>query len=161
LPAIQLQDNYFFYFFPSEITKIMSEHIKMNVPPPRTQAIILGGAALIFMLVGRFVLQKPDFAWTSSGAFLLFFIVFNNGAAIFTANYGKYVQQAVPTFLALLVAMGLLATLISGISIYDKPAFRTIYIIMIMAYFSLMALAFFVRKAADFLHHRDQEMHED
>lgn len=136
----------------------MAEHIKMNIPAPRTQGLILGAAALVFMLIGRLILQKPDFAWTSSAAFLLFFVVFNNGAAIFTANYGKYVQQALPTFVALLVAMGLLATLISGISIQDKPAFRTIYIIMIMAYFSLMALAFFIRKAADFLHNRDQEI---
>ena len=130
----------------------------MNIPAPHTQGLLLGAAALVFMLIGRLILQKPDFAWTSSAAFLLFFVVFNNGAAIFAANYGKYIQQALPTFVGLLLAMGLLATLISGISIYDKPAFRTIYIIMIMAYFSLMALAFFVRKAADFLHSRDQEI---
>jgi hypothetical protein len=136
----------------------MAEHLKINNIQPRMQGLVLGATALVFMLVGRLILQKPDFAWTSSAAFLLFFVVFNNGAAIFTTNYGKYVQQALPTFVALLVAMGLLATLISGISIHDKPAFRTIYIIMIMAYFSLMALAFFIRKSVDFLNNRDQEI---
>ncbi len=134
----------------------MSQYINLNIPTPFRQALLLGASSVVFMLVGRYATGTPSFAWTSSCAFMLFFIVFNNAAGIFADNFGKYVQQSLPVFAGLLLTLGLFATLISGLDIRSLPAFRTIYIVVIFANFSLLALCFLVRRVADFLRDRDE-----
>jgi hypothetical protein len=128
----------------------MSQHIEMKIPHPHRQGLVVLIAGLVFMLVGKFT-ASPTFPWLTSGAFLLLFVVFNNGLGIFADNFGQYVQQSMPVFVGLLVGLGGLAYLISGISIYEAKSFRTIYVVLIMAYFTLLTLCLLVRQAADYL----------
>jgi len=137
----------------------MGKYIETNIPSPRKQALVLAGAALLFMLVGKIAASSELFPWLSSGAFMLFYVVSSNGASIFVDNYNKYVKESIQTFAAFVLSMVGTAWLVSGISIYDAGHYRTIYVIMILAYFSLLGLCFMIRKVVDELVEKDKKIH--
>jgi len=58
--------------------------------------------------------------------------------------------------------LGVSAYLLSGTSIFapEVDAYRTIYTILILGYFSIMVLCLLVRRVADFLRERDEEQHK-
>lgn len=140
---------------------VKSKYFKISIPQPFTQALGILCISIIMMPMGL-ILGEPSFSWTVSGAFLLFFIVFNNALGIFAADQFKYIQYSVYSFMGLLVVLGLLSYLISGISIFgEKGVNRTIYLVLILANFSLLGLAFMVRSIADFLQKRDEKLHKN
>ena len=135
----------------------MSKYIELNIPHPYAQAATVVVSAGLIMLIGSFVAKNPLFPWLTSGAFLLLFTVFNNGAAIFADSFGKYAQQSLTSFVGTLLAMLGLAYLISGISISEAQPYRTIYLVMVIANFTLLALCFLIRQAVDFLMSKDEK----
>lgn len=140
---------------------VKSKYFKISIPQPVTQALGIFAISAIMMPMGL-ILGEPTFCWTVSGAFLLFFIVFNNALGIFAENQFKYLQYSIYCFMGLLGSLGLLSYLLSGISIFEGEAVnRTIYLVLILAYFSLLALSFMVRSIADFLQKRDEKLHKN
>lgn len=137
----------------------MAQHLNINIPAPPKQAIAMAVGAALIMLVGKLVSSNPLFPWLTSGACLLFFVVFNNALAIFSDDFRQYVQHSMMSFLVMVIFLGLAAFLVSGISIFDAKPYRTIYIVMIMAYFSLLAVGLLVRQIVDFLKAKDEKMH--
>lgn len=135
----------------------MSKYIELKIPAPRWQGIVVFGFVVLMMLGGKFIAKSPLFPWLTSGACLLLFIVFNNGASIFADHFYKYVQESMMVFIGLLLASGLLAWLISGYTIHEAEPYRTIYIILIMAYFTLCALCLLIRSVVDFLLSKDKK----
>lgn len=135
-----------------------SKYFDMSIPKPMVQGAFVFIAALVMML-GGLGLEGGDWPWTAAGAFILLFTVFNNGLAIFSEKFSVYFQQSAYTFMALLVILGFAAYGISGESIFaGKGVNRTIFLVLILAYFSLLAIAFMIRNVADFLQNRDEDM---
>ncbi len=138
----------------------MSQHLQIRINNPIQQGVMIFIVAVLIMIFSK-AGSKADFPWLTSGSFLLFFAVANNVQSIFAEHYGRYAQQSVLTFLTLLVGLGSMAYLVSGFTIFDKEVkfYRTIYIVLIMAYFTLMALCFVVRSFVDYLREQDQKNH--
>lgn len=135
----------------------MAQYLDIKIPRPYQQGLVIGGVAFGFMLVGKLLGLGTLFPWTSSAACLLLFLVFNNALSIFSDQFLVYAQESLLTFALTLIGLGLMAWLLSGLSINDAPPFRTIYLVMVMAYGSLLALCFFLRSMVDYLRRKDEE----
>ena len=134
-----------------------SKYMEISVPHPYKQALVAFGATLFFM-IGSFFVPSGTFAWLVSGAMLLFYIVLNAAIAIFSVNFFKYFQQSLVAFGALVVGTALLATATSGLSIKDPShSYRTIYIVLIFGFLTLLALSFLIRSVVDFLNSKDKK----
>ncbi len=139
---------------------LKSKYFKISIPTPLAQALGILSISLVMML-GAALGGNKDFPWLVSGAFLLLFVVFNNALGIFAENMFKYLQHSIYSFMGLIVSLGLLSYLVSGQSIFaERGQNRTIYIILVLAYFSLLALAFMIRSIADYLQKRDEILHK-
>jgi hypothetical protein len=135
-----------------------SKYFEISIPKPVIQGVFVLGVSTLMML-GGLGFEGGDWPWTVAGAFILLFTVFNNGLGIFANKFSVYFQQSAYTFMGLLVVLGFLAYFISGESIFaGKGINRTIYLVLILAYFSLLGIAFMIRNVADFLKNRDEEM---
>ena len=135
----------------------MTKFVVIDFFDPRKQAVGAGILSVFFMLVGRFVFAAPIFPWLSSAAFMLLFTVFNNGVSIFSHNFATYARLSLWSFAALIAASGLLAYLLSGMSFAEVPTFKTIYAVLIIAHFTLLALCLLIRRSVEFLVHRDKK----
>lgn len=143
------------------MTEPKSKYIELNVIHPYKQAAGAFVAALVFMFIGKFAIKSPTFAWQASTAMLLFFAVFNAASGIFVNNFMKYFQGSMLGFVSLILATGLVSTLVSGISIRDPShSYRTIYIVLILGFFTLLAMSFLIRGAVDFLSTKDKQEKE-
>ena len=132
----------------------------MTPPAPRQQTIYAYGISLIFMLLGS--LSSPSgsqFAWTASAAFILLFSILNSIISIFSENYAQYFQESLLCFTLLLLASGASAWLLSGQTISQTPPYRTIYLVLVIAYGAFLALCFMLRQIADYLKRKDEEQH--
>ncbi len=138
----------------------MAQYLNIRINNPVQQGVMIFSFAALIMIFSK-VGSNAAFPWLTSGAFLLFFAVANNVQSIFAEHYGRYVQMSLYTFIALLVGLGGMAYLISGLTIFNEKVkyYRTIYIVLIMAYFTLMALCFVVRSLVDYLRDQDQKNH--
>ncbi|MCH2045997.1 MAG: hypothetical protein MK212_17915 [Saprospiraceae bacterium] len=140
------------------MTEPKSKYIELNVIHPYKQASAAFAAALLFMFVGKFIIKEPAFAWQASTAMLLFFTVFNAATGIFVNSFKKYLQGSMIGFVSLILGTGLVSTLVSGVSIKDPShSYRTIYIVLILGFFTLLAMSFLIRGVVDFLSAKDKQ----
>lgn len=135
----------------------MSKYIEMNVPAPRRQGIAALALGLTMMLGGLAFARSPLFPWLVAGACLLLYTVATNLLSIFSDHFGKYFQESLVTFVVLMLALSLPAYLISGLGIRQAGTYRTIFIVLIMAFFVLAALSRLVRNGVDFLLRKDKK----
>lgn len=140
---------------------LKSKYFKISIPTPPAQALGTGILAILMMGAGS-IGGDANFPWLVSGALTLLFIIFNNAIGIFAESQFKYIQLSLYSFMGLIVSLAFAAYLISGQSIFgDGGINRTIFIILILAYFSLLALTFMIRNIADFLQERDEKLHKN
>lgn len=133
----------------------------MSIPAPPVQAIFIILISLI-MMIGGLIFSDPTFPWVVSGAFTLFFLIFNNALGIFAENHLKYIQFSLYSFILLITSSSILAYLISGQTIFEKGGInRTIFVVMIMAYFAFLGLTVMIRNIADYLQKRDEQLHKN
>ncbi len=139
---------------------IKSSSFKTKIPNPPVQAIGVFVVSLFMMIAGS-MSGDTTFPWLVSGAFTILFLVFNNAIGIFADNQFKYIQFSLYSFMGLIVSMGLMAFVFSGKSIFeDGGVNRTIFIVLILAYFSLMGLSVLLRNVAEFLKEKDDKLHK-
>jgi hypothetical protein len=133
----------------------------MSIPAPPVQAAFIIVISLVMML-GGLVFSDPTFPWVVSGAFTLLFLIFNNALGIFADNHFKYIQLSLYSFIVLITSSSLLAYAISGQTIFEEGGInRTIFVVMIMAYFAFLGLTVFIRNIADYLQKRDEQLHKN
>ncbi|WCL80997.1 hypothetical protein PPO43_13565 [Saprospira sp. CCB-QB6] len=134
---------------------------KGKIPSPIAQVLGIFAAALLMMLAGG-VASSANWTWMVAGAMLMFYALVNSVLSIFAAQRMRYYQFSLYGTMFLFFALGGLAQLISGQSIFEGPANnRSIFIVLLLAYFSLMALAFMLRSLADFMKAKDEEIHKN
>lgn len=134
---------------------------KGKIPSPIAQVLGIFGVALLMMLAGGFS-GSANWSWMVAGAMLMFFALINSVLSIFAAQRMRYYQFSLYGTMFLFIALGGLAQLISGQSIFEGAADnRSIFIVLLLAYFSLMGLAFMLRSLADFMKAKDEEIHKN
>ncbi len=139
---------------------LKAKYFEFDIPTPPAQALAVSLFSLIMMIGGN-IGGDANFPWLASGACTLLFIVFNNAIGIFAENQMKYIQLSLYSFIVLIMTLAFAAYLLSGQSIFeDGGVNRTIFIILVIANFSLLGLCFMIRNIADFLQKRDEKMHK-
>lgn len=138
-----------------------SKYIKISIPLPPVQAAFVLLISILMML-GSFFNSDTNFPWLISGAMTLLFVLYNNVLSIFAENQVKYIQISLYTFIIFTILEALAAWFFSSTHIFDNDGVnRTIFVILIMAHFSLMGMCFLIRSVADFLQQRDEQMHKN
>jgi hypothetical protein len=141
--------------------RIPSKYIKISIPIPPIQATFVLLISILMML-GSFFNSDTNFPWLISGAMTLLFVLYNNVLSIFAENQVKYIQISLYTFIIFTVLEACAAWFFSSTHIFENEGVnRTIFVILIMAHFSLMGMCFLIRSVADFLQQRDEQMHKN
>ncbi len=125
---------------------------------PFWQGLLFGGAALVLMLGALMVAQNPLKIWMMSSTILLIFAVLTHLQSIKAVAYGKYLQESLMAFMFTFIALGVLSTFLSGISIFDAGHYRTIYIIILASYFFFMGMVMLVKSFLNFLEDKDANL---
>jgi hypothetical protein len=137
--------------------------IEQYPSPPWLASIALACTTSVMLVTkvvfwSGWVTEEPEFFWITSGAFLLLFSVVNTILSLGAEWYFRYLQVSVLSFLVLLIASALFATLFSGVSIFGAGTFRSIYAILLIGYFTLLAVGMFIKFIINWLA-RDEERH--
>jgi hypothetical protein len=148
------------YFMLKDYLFLKSKYFKFDIPTPPVQALAVALFSFLMMIAGN-IGGDANFPWLASGACTLLFLVFNNAIGIFAENQFKYIQLSLYSFIVLITLLAFSAYLLSGESIFDNGGVnKTIFIILVMANFSLLGLCYMIRNIADFLQNRDEKMHK-
>ena len=113
--------------------------------PPYLQAAVGLGAMVVFMLLGKIVGMDYTFPWTTAGAVLLMFSVFNSVNSFVTDNMLTYYRDSIFSYMALVGLGATLAYLFSSVSINEAGTFRWIYFTITLSYFGFIGIVSFIR----------------
>lgn len=131
---------------------------KKDLMPPKKQLLIFGAAALGGMLGATLVAKNPLTIWLMGVSCLLLFSMLNNGMSFFAENYKTYVIHSVYGFMFLLIGVVGLATLLSGISVFDAKGYRIIVMVVLVANFLFMAMITTVKGLLSLLEDKDGQL---
>jgi hypothetical protein len=93
---------------------------------------------LQWMNIGAWIPERM--AWILAASFLLLFGLFNALVLLSTGNLGKYWSQSVFSYAAFALLGGLLAMLVSGISLPNAGSFRWIYLVISFSYLIFLSI---------------------
>ncbi len=117
--------------------------------PFRQAGIALGGAAA-FMIIGLILKAfgmelGMKYPWTTAGAFILMYGIFNSVNSFSTKNMLNYYRNSIFGYIGLVVAASLLAYLFSGTPIQEAGSFKYIFVILCLAYMGFIGITTFIR----------------
>ena len=123
---------------------------------PYKQAAIVVGLALIVMTLAKFLqllnvtAVNPEKIWVLSATFGLFFTVANCLFSLNAKDATKFWNQSMIAFTMTILSLGILAWLISGVSINEMGSFRWLYIVIIIGYIVFSTIVRMMRSIVDF-----------
>ncbi len=112
---------------------------------PYLQAAVALGAMLVFMILGKISGMDFTFPWTTAGAVLLMFSVFNSINSLTTENMLAYYRDSIFSYMALVALGAGLAYLFSAVSINEAGTYRWIYFMITLSYFGFIGIVSFIR----------------
>lgn len=127
----------------------------LSVDPIR----MAGLACLIslgFMLIAKLIQASglidisQRFPWMTAAAFMLVFALFNSIFSISSPNLNKYWSRSIFSFAGLAAANGLLAYLLSGLTIWEAGSYSWIYVVLTFGYLVFISLMGFLKKIVEF-----------
>ncbi len=132
-----------------------SSIFKKDISPLKQAGIVFGLSAGIMLLTKLAQLASSGETdktvyWTIAATFILFFAIFNALFSLSTKNMDKYWTQSILSYASLVVLTGLLAYLMSSISIDDAGSYRWIYIVLTMGYLIFLSMMTVMRKIVEF-----------
>ena len=131
------------------IATIFGRQINLFQPLLHAAAfVVLGSVAmLVYFLIARAGGNTPDATvfWLISGALLLLFALLNCATSIGSDKLILHVQKAFLAYGLAMVGLGGAAWLFSGVSIFEAESFRSIYMMLLVAQMTLLAIALFIR----------------
>lgn len=138
----------------------MSQNKNSDLFNPFYWGIAIFALALISMIAGYFLFPtNVNFPWMISSGFLLVFAIFTNLFNIQTADFAAYVRKGVVSFAGLLISFKYLAAFFSGADISQMQSYRSIYLVIIIGYITIMAICVFVRMLLRKIKERDEKEH--
>ena len=87
----------------------------------------------------------------------LVFSIFSTINLLFAENTGRYYNKTLMAFASLILVGGLLATWISGQSIFDLPTYRKVMIFVIIAFLALISIATLIKRVDEWSKNKDTE----
>jgi len=131
---------------------------KRKIIAPKIQIAFFGGMALIGLLGAKLIAQNPLTIWMIAASCLLLFSILNNLQSVFIEKYKNYLIQSIYLFMFMFIGTILLATGLSGMSIFDAGSYRTIFTIILIANFMFIAMVMLVRGIVVFLEEKDEKV---
>lgn len=126
--------------------------------PPKTQGLILGGVAVVGMLGAKIVAQEQLTIWQIAASMLLLFSIMNNGLSVFSPDYKRYVSHSMYIFMGLLIGLIALATVLSGLSIFETNGYRNIFIIILISNFIFISMVMMIKGLLMILAEKDKKL---
>ena len=123
---------------------------------PILQAAVIFAAVVFITLMGKLVQLlgimevHPRFPWMTSGAFMLFFAMFNSIFFLSSDNMLKYWGRSIYSYVGLAAASSLLAYLASSIPLNEAGSFRWIYIVLTIGYLIFLSIMVVMKNIVDF-----------
>ena len=138
----------------------MSDYAKNSLYTKAYNPVLLAGlifgAHLVVVLISKLigltglVEVGPRFPWLSAASFLLFYAVFNSIFSLSSNNANWYWPRSVFSFVGLAIANGLLAWLLSSLSINEAGSYRWIFLVVSVGYLVFMSIMGFMKRIVDF-----------
>lgn len=107
-------------------------------------AIVVMLGALLTRVTGLYP-HEATFAYTTAGAFMLLYSVGSSAYTLVADRYLYHAQLAFMYFLAVMLLLGIMAYLLSGIPLSEAQGYRTAFIILIIGEVVLLAIGIFMR----------------
>ena len=131
-----------------------------NLTPPKQALLVFVAGAT--MMLGGIVLQKIGvlemellFPWTRATAFLLLFAMFNSIASLKTEGFAQYWGQSMYSYMALAVALGLLAWWCSGVPIGEAESYKFIYLVVTFGFLVFLTMVNTLKNIVNFAEKED------
>ncbi len=106
--------------------------------------VVLGGVVVIMLLTkmmsGVGVAVSPGFYWQITGAFLLFYALFNSIFSLSAKNTNRYWSRSILCFAGLAAVSALLAQWLSGQSINEAGSYRWIFLMLAFCYLVFLTI---------------------
>ncbi|MGB0984584.1 MAG: hypothetical protein ACPG19_11115 [Saprospiraceae bacterium] len=121
-----------------------------EINPFKQAGVALGGAT-VFMVLGYLVNAigaievGVKFPWTSTGAFILLFSIFNSINSFAAKDVNTYYRNSIFGYIGLVFLGSMIAYFFSQTSINDAGSFRWIYFILTFSYLVFLVLTTFIR----------------
>lgn len=136
----------------------MTNFQKKNIMPPKIQAAIFGGSAVLGMLGASFIAKEALTIWMIGTSCLLLYSILNNGMSFFAPDYKNYLVHSIYGFIFLLIGTIGIATALSGLSVFNAGGYRTILIIILIANFMFIAMIVTIKGIVDLLAEKDKRL---
>ena len=113
---------------------------------PFVQAGLTIVASLIISVIGmgaggiKLSGAEGMFPWLSAASFLLLFAVFNSVISLVADDTGKYWGRSMTSFMIIAVVNAVVASLLSGISIFDAGSATWIYTVIALGYLIFLGI---------------------
>ncbi|MFT5647364.1 MAG: hypothetical protein ACI976_002054 [Aureispira sp.] len=131
---------------------------KRNVMPPMMQAAVFGGSALVGMLGATFMAKDSLTIWMIGTSCLLLYSIINNGMSLFVEDYKKYLVHSIYGFIFIMIIVIALATLLSGLSVYEAGGYRLILTITLIANFIFIAMIITIKGLLTVIAEKDKKL---
>jgi hypothetical protein len=118
---------------------------------PIQQALIILAISVVVMGISAGVIKMnwvdgdELFTWSIATAFTMLFSLFNSLMSLQTDNYVQYWGKSMYAFMVVAVGNGLLAWLLSGVSLNDAGTYKFIYIVISMCFLVFLSMVNFIR----------------
>ena len=100
----------------------------------------------------------PYFPWTIAASFTLLFAVMNSVLSLGASDQNKYWGNSIIAYMAVVVAGGFIAWLVSGQNIYEAKSFRWIYIVFTFGYLLFLSIVRLMRKIVQIAQDQDARL---
>lgn len=136
----------------------MDNLTRKTIVPPMIQAAVFGGSALVGMLGAAFVAKQALTVWMIGTSCLLLYSMINNGMGIFVEDYKKYLVHSIYGFMFIMIGVIALATLLSGLSVFEAGGYRMILTIVLIANFIFIAMIITIKGLLTVIAEKDKKL---
>ncbi|MCH2021244.1 MAG: hypothetical protein MK207_02090 [Saprospiraceae bacterium] len=136
----------------------MSKFEKENIMAPIKQFALFFVISIAGIFGASFIASDLITIWSIAASMLLLFSVINNGLSIYTINYKSYLIHSVYSFVALLISLVLLSTLLSGMTIFEATPYRNIFLVILITNFIFISMIMLIKGLLIFLSEKDSKL---
>ena len=129
---------------------------------PLLQAGIVLGLGVSFMLLGGIFTwtglmdMGVKFPWTTAGAFMLFYAIFNSVFGLSSDNINQYMKLSILCYIGLVAGLTLFAYLFSGKWINEVGSFRWIFFVLAFGYLAFISIIGMMKNVFEFFMKKEE-----
>ena len=122
---------------------------------PYKQAAIVLGISVGCMVLSKLAAlagldMETTFPWLLAATFIMFFAMFNSVISLSCDDMEIYYRKSMLSFAVLVAGSGLVAWVLSGISLNEAGSYRWIFIVLAAVYIVFLSMMGFMKKIVEF-----------